>query len=148
MSSKLLVDDIVEKTSGMASRFGASSSNRGSADIGGAAASRLTSTSSVTSNKSATITPKYSNSKIIIHVTLGMWQIQIVMLERALLFVEEPLLANLTSRHVYNAPGGGVALVLGTLDILVFGLIHRQQPDNGHFKAFSSSGDNSHVVQR
>ena len=111
--STLFVDTINEKTSGNGVQIPGHPIQIVTADIGGAAVT-TTSTSSVTSNKSATITPKYSNSKIIIHVTLGdvantnCHAGTGIAIRRG-----TTLLANLTSRHVYNAPGGGVANGLG-----------------------------------
>ena len=103
--STLFVDTINEKTSGNGVAIPGHVVQVVTADVGGTAVT-TTSSSHVTSGKSATITPKYSNSKIIIQMHLGDTAADNNHAGTGVaIYRGSTRLATLTSRHAYSVSG-------------------------------------------
>jgi len=103
--STLYVDTITEKTSGNGVQIPGHVVQVVTADIGGAAVT-TTSNTLVTSGKSATITPKYANSIIIINVHLGDTATTNSHAGVGVaLFRGSTNISNLTGRHAYTEAG-------------------------------------------
>ena len=105
MASIINVDTINEKTTGSGVKIPGHVVQVVTADIGGTAVT-TTSSTLVTSNKSATITPKYSDSKIIIQIHLGDTAATNNHAGTGVaLYKGSTKLADLTARHAYSVSG-------------------------------------------